>query len=261
MADELTSRSEALQTADRLRRQMLADVSHELKTPLTTMRGYLETLRMAGVGSRRGDARALLRHPSSARRCASIASSRISSTWRAWRTISGRWRCGFFSVTAPVRACRATARTGKRRCGGIGVTITVADDADQVPCRSGASRTGDREPDCECAAPHPVPVGCVRLIAFVAGASGGADGSRIQGEGDCGRTSAVRVRAVLQGRSGARPASRPAAALASRSPRRSSTATAARSAAGEPSRGARYSPWRCRINVRKQAIQSTSTNL
>jgi HAMP domain-containing protein len=42
MAEELSSRTRALETADTARRQLLADVSHELMTPLTAMRGYLE---------------------------------------------------------------------------------------------------------------------------------------------------------------------------------------------------------------------------
>lgn len=47
MADELASRARALDVSDRARRQLLADVSHELMTPLTAMRGYIETLQMA----------------------------------------------------------------------------------------------------------------------------------------------------------------------------------------------------------------------
>jgi two-component system, OmpR family, sensor kinase len=46
MADELTNRARALESSDRARRQLLADVSHELMTPLTAMRGYIETLAM-----------------------------------------------------------------------------------------------------------------------------------------------------------------------------------------------------------------------
>ncbi len=49
MADELAARATRLQASDAARRQLLADVSHELKTPVTTIRGYLETLAMPEV--------------------------------------------------------------------------------------------------------------------------------------------------------------------------------------------------------------------
>jgi signal transduction histidine kinase len=50
MAGDLAARAAQLEASDRTRRLLLADVSHELMTPLTAMRGYLETLSMrAGV--------------------------------------------------------------------------------------------------------------------------------------------------------------------------------------------------------------------
>jgi two-component system, OmpR family, sensor kinase len=49
MADGLADRAAQLQASDAARRQLLADVSHELMTPLTAIRGYLETLTMADL--------------------------------------------------------------------------------------------------------------------------------------------------------------------------------------------------------------------
>jgi signal transduction histidine kinase len=49
MAQDLESRAAALAASDRARRQLLADVSHELMTPLSAIRGYVETLGMADV--------------------------------------------------------------------------------------------------------------------------------------------------------------------------------------------------------------------
>lgn len=49
MAADLDSRAQALAASDRARRQLLADVSHELMTPLSAIRGYVETLGMPEV--------------------------------------------------------------------------------------------------------------------------------------------------------------------------------------------------------------------
>ena len=46
MASDLEARAAALAESDRARRQLLADVSHELMTPLAAIRGYIETLGM-----------------------------------------------------------------------------------------------------------------------------------------------------------------------------------------------------------------------
>jgi signal transduction histidine kinase len=49
MAGKLEERSSALEASNRTRRQLLADVSHELSTPLAAIRGYVETLSMPNL--------------------------------------------------------------------------------------------------------------------------------------------------------------------------------------------------------------------
>ena len=49
MADGLEERSRALENAHETRKQLLADVSHELMTPLAAIRGYVETMGMTDL--------------------------------------------------------------------------------------------------------------------------------------------------------------------------------------------------------------------
>ena len=49
MAEGLEERTQALVSVNESRRQLLADVSHELMTPLSAIRGYVETMTMANL--------------------------------------------------------------------------------------------------------------------------------------------------------------------------------------------------------------------
>lgn len=51
MASDLEARAAALARSDEARRQLLADVSHELMTPLTAIRGYVETLSIPALAA------------------------------------------------------------------------------------------------------------------------------------------------------------------------------------------------------------------
>jgi signal transduction histidine kinase len=91
-ADELGARTTRLEASDAARRQLLADVSHELMTPVTTIRGYLETLAMPEVQL---DLATRTRYVAVARRETGRLERLIGdllSTWRGSRPAVSSWR-------------------------------------------------------------------------------------------------------------------------------------------------------------------------
>jgi two-component system phosphate regulon sensor histidine kinase PhoR len=57
MADELQQKMENLKRLDRVRTDFVANVSHELKTPLTLIKGYIETLQSKAINEKEKSAR------------------------------------------------------------------------------------------------------------------------------------------------------------------------------------------------------------
>ena len=109
MADELRTRALALESADRMRRQLLADVSHELMTPLTAMRGYSKpcqcpTSRLMPRRASGTSGSSMTKHT------ASSGSSAIFSIWRDSKA-EGR-RCDASGLLSP-RCSTACARGTK----------------------------------------------------------------------------------------------------------------------------------------------------
>ncbi len=152
MASELAARDEALRTADRLRRQMLADVSHELKTPLTSMRGYIETLQMPELSS---DAERRTRYFTTIERETRRLERIVSDLLDLARLESGAGPLDVrvFSIERLFQQVGVAARAGGRRESGRG-------DPDRLrhggpgDGRSAPAGSGHRQSRRQCAAPH-----------------------------------------------------------------------------------------------------------
>ena len=106
MASDLAARAREVEGADRARRLLLADVSHELMTPLTSMRGYLETLAMPRWRPTRKRGNGIC-GSSATRRGGSSTSSATCWIWRGSRPAArrstsrtSRWKGLIGAVTA-----------------------------------------------------------------------------------------------------------------------------------------------------------------
>ena len=122
MADELTRRAQALESSDSARRQLLADVSHELMTPLTAMRGYIETLGMPE----------LQLDPPTRERYMRIVSEETTRLEHIIGDLLDLARLEGGGTTCAASACRSTASS------------SASPNATNASCRPGTSRSTRR---------------------------------------------------------------------------------------------------------------------
>ena len=245
MADDLSARAEALAASDRVRRQLLADVSHELTTPVTAMRGYLETLTMPELAldeATRGRYLAIIGDETSAARADHRRAARPGAARRRRRSAA---RSNASSVARAVR--RASPRGTSTRCAAAGVVLAIDDRARGDRSRRRRSRStgaGAAEPrrqrDPLRAARHRRFASRARTVAGGIALSVEDAGATASPRSTCRTSSIASTRRTRRG-----SASKAAAGSGCRSSRRSSSGTAARYR-WRAVRDGRSSRWCCR---------------
>ena len=201
MAAELEARVRELKASDRLRRQLLADVSHELMTPLTAMRGYLETLALPGRRARRRDA-----GPVSARRDRGDVAARVDRRRPAGSGAARRRRLGArIAKPCPWTGCSRVSPSGTRwRCGiaAFSSIDEIAPGAERVD--GDARRLEQVLQNLAANAVRHTPSGGRIALSAEPRERPGRDPRQRHRDGHRRRASAVRLRSVLQGRRVAR---------------------------------------------------------